>query len=90
MPAAVPGGTLAPTIVMANVGPARVSTARVHGTSAANTRGFRMWTWGISTALVAMAAAGALAYGVEWVAELVDRIDLPGLLFDDDVAPPPR
>jgi len=61
-----------------------------HGTSAANTRGFRMWTWGISTALVAMAAAGALAYGVEWVAELVDRIDLPGLLFDDDVAPPPR
>jgi len=27
---------------------------------------------------------------VVWVAELVDRIDLPGLPFDDDVAPPPR
>ena len=88
MPAAMPGGTLAPTIVMANVGEG--VDRQDHGTSAANTRGFRMWTWGISTALVAMAAAGALAYGVEWVAELVDRIDLPGLPFDDDVAPPPR
>jgi hypothetical protein len=50
-----------------------------------------MWRLGILSVLAAIAAGGALAYGVEWVDVMVQKVEIfSSDAEDDNVTPPAR
>jgi hypothetical protein len=48
-----------------------------------------MWRLGILSVLAAIAAGGALAYGVEWVDEMVQRVEIFNSDTEEDNATTP-